>query len=62
MEISKSFVSYEISDVEEKVYTTYISKLEESGYEFVDNKWVKGDYEVIIEYNSGKLNIQANMK
>ncbi len=62
MEIGKSFVSYEIGNVEEEKYNSYVSKLEDLGYEFINNKWINGDYEVILEYNSGRLNIQANMK
>ena len=61
MEISKSFVNYEIGGVQEDVYNNYVSKLEEAGYEFIDNKWVKDNHEIVINYDDGMIDLSLHV-
>jgi len=61
MEISNSFVSYNINNIQEKNYEDYLMELEKAGYELIDNKWVKGEYEIELNYDNNMLSLNVNI-
>lgn len=61
MEISKSFVTYKIGGVLESNYNDYIFKLQEYGYEFINNKWVKDNYQIVLSYENDTILLSASI-
>lgn len=62
MEIGSSIVNYDVTNVGETNYNNYIDSLKEFGYTFVDGKWIKDNYEIVINYVNDNLGIHLSMK
>ena len=62
MEISKSMVNYSVSNISESNYNDYVNLLENSGFTYLDGKWIKDNYELVISYNDNNLTINLVLK
>ena len=62
MEIGKSMVNYSVNNISESNYNDYVKLLENSGYTYSEGKWLKDNYELVLDYSNDNLNISLLVK
>ena len=55
-------VNYSVSNISETSYNDYVNLLESSGFTYSDGKWIRDNYELVLDYNGNNLNINLITK
>ena len=61
MEISNKHVMYELTNIKETAYNSYISLLEQNGFTFNGEAFVKENYIVNLKYDNNTLSLTINI-